>query len=605
MKKTFTANIAGTVFHIEEDAYEQLQRYLAGIRANFSGSAGAEEIMADIEARVAELFNERLQGRNVVSLADVEYIQGIMGTPEDIAGEDPGKDTSSAQAAPPPPLERKHKRLFRDPEDKWIGGVLGGLGNYIGMDPLWLRIGIIALIYFSVGSVIPIYLLMWILVPRAETAAEKLEMRGEPVTVENIKRVFDEGAEKFKQGGARMAEEARAAGKEWGPRAEAWGKEASYRAGSAGRSAASIIGKLVGLAFIVIAFGLLLSLMTALIGGTFSLWHVASWNSDGMGLLDLGGLLFASKTHALWLAIGVFVLLAVPVIGLFLAGFRLLLNTRTPRWLGWTLSILWFAALVPTIAGGFELAHDFQRENSMRTELSITQPSGDVLYLDSNDPRDSSGEWGIRYSDNDLDIDLDGMHVEDGTVSGAWANLDVAQSPDSLYHLTVVRAARAHNAKAALDRAAHIQCSFKQEGDALFVSPVIRYAVEEKLRAQDAHFILQVPLGKSVFFRPGSKHVIYDIDNVTNTLDRDMIGRAWLMTPQGLEEKGSSPGTEGTDPAAKDTTRHQRVAATVWRGPERRKAPPARRTLATVTREADAGVQFPSLLSNLGTLITL
>ena len=67
MKKTVTANIAGTVFHIEEDAYDQLQRYLAGIRANFSGSSGAKEILVDIEARIAELFSERLQGRNVES----------------------------------------------------------------------------------------------------------------------------------------------------------------------------------------------------------------------------------------------------------------------------------------------------------------------------------------------------------------------------------------------------------------------------------------------------------------------------------------------------------------------------------------------------------
>ena len=83
---TFTANIAGTVFHIEEDAYEALKRYLENIRANFSGSAAANEIMSDVEARIAELFTERLQGRNVVMLDDVEHVQGIMGKPEDFGG---------------------------------------------------------------------------------------------------------------------------------------------------------------------------------------------------------------------------------------------------------------------------------------------------------------------------------------------------------------------------------------------------------------------------------------------------------------------------------------------------------------------------------------
>ncbi|MCI1752815.1 MAG: hypothetical protein LKM36_08110 [Flavobacteriales bacterium] len=94
MKKTFTANLNGTVFHIEEDAYDQLQRYLANIRAKFSGSGEAEEIMADIEARVAELFHERLQGRQAVSMADVDHVKQVMGQPEDYVDSDPGEAES-------------------------------------------------------------------------------------------------------------------------------------------------------------------------------------------------------------------------------------------------------------------------------------------------------------------------------------------------------------------------------------------------------------------------------------------------------------------------------------------------------------------------------
>ena len=83
MKKTLTANISGTVFHIEEDAYDRLQRYLSTIRAQFTGTDGREEIMADIEARIAELFTERLDGRRqVVNVDDVEHVIGIMGQPE-------------------------------------------------------------------------------------------------------------------------------------------------------------------------------------------------------------------------------------------------------------------------------------------------------------------------------------------------------------------------------------------------------------------------------------------------------------------------------------------------------------------------------------------
>ena len=125
MKKTVTANIAGTVFHVEEDAYEQLQRYLAGIRANFSGSAGAEDIMSDIEARIAELFTERMVGRNVVSISDIQHVESVMGRPEDFAGENDGG--SAASSGPTAPTVKAQRRFLRDTDDKWGGGVSGGL----------------------------------------------------------------------------------------------------------------------------------------------------------------------------------------------------------------------------------------------------------------------------------------------------------------------------------------------------------------------------------------------------------------------------------------------------------------------------------------------
>ncbi|HRT53049.1 MAG TPA: PspC domain-containing protein, partial [Flavobacteriales bacterium] len=344
MKKTVTANIAGTVFHIEEDAYDRLQRYLAGIRANFGGNAA--EIMGDIESRIAELFNARLINRSVVTLEDVEHVESVMGRPEDFAGEGaPGV---------PPPGATGSKRFLRDPDDKWLGGVLGGLGAYLGMDPLWLRIAVIVLVMASVGSVIPLYLLLWILVPRADSAADRLRMRGEPVTVENIKRTVEEGASRF-------AKEAGDLGKDWGPRARDWGQAAGAQMRNAGSGARHALRRIVGLALVVIGFGMFLSLVTGWVGSSMSLWHFATWNNDGMGLLELGQLAFNSRTQAVWAGIGLFVLLAVPVIGLLLSGFNLLLNTRAPGWLGWSLAVIWIAALIPLAMACVDVGRDFRR----------------------------------------------------------------------------------------------------------------------------------------------------------------------------------------------------------------------------------------------------
>lgn len=608
MKKTVTANIAGTVFHIEEDAYEQLQRYLAGIRANFSGSPGAEEIMADIESRIAELFTERLTGRSVVTIEDVRHVEGVMGRPEDFATESAagGPNTDAGSAAGGTAAGRK--RYMRDPDDRWVGGVLGGLAAYIGMEALWLRIAFIVVFLAGWGTPVILYILLWILVPMAETAADRLMMRGEPVTVDNIRRTVEENAERFRQGGERFAKEAQELGKEWGPRAQNWSQDAyrsaSRTASSAAGNAATVVRKLIGVVLIVIGFGFLLSLVGGLITGGVSLWHLATWNSDSMGLLDLGGMVFNSRSQAMWMGVGAFVLLAVPVCGIFLAGFRLLLNTRAPKWLGWTLAVLWFSALFPVMIAGLGLAHDFRRENSVRTEVPMTQPTGNTLFLDAIPVTEEEGGWNLSYDDGDFDIDMDGIYVENGTVFGGWAELDVVASPDSLYHLVVVREARARNSKEALQRAERIQWDSRQEGDALLVSPILRFSTEDKLRCQDAHFILQLPIGGSVFFRPESKHIIYDIDNVTNTSDRDMIGRTWTMTRKGLEDLHSLPpaeGTPGTDSARKDP-----MAATVLPTKKRSKARPrVPARIAHVTEQPRADVQLPSLVTMLERVVAL
>ena len=558
MKKTLTANISGTVFHIEEDAYEALNRYLGNIRSRFSGTAGRDDIMADIEARIAELFQERLDGRRqVVSITDVEQVMGVLGQPEDIAGGEDGPE--GAPEGAPASGTTGNKRFYRDPEDKWLGGVLGGLGAYIGMDPLWLRIAVVALVLASVGSLIPIYLLLWILVPKAESAAERLRMRGEPVTVDNIKRVVEEGAERFKRGGERMAHEAGELGRSWGE-----------HAGQRRSQAVNIFVKLLGVGLIIVAFSLLLGLITGMIGGTVSLWH-ATWSNEELGLLDLGELLFSTREHALWMAIGITTLLTVPIIGLFLSGFRLLLETRTPRWLGLTLLFLWLAAWIPVIYTGVALGKDFKRSNSTLTEVELVQPVSGILYLDSKDPEAMTGDWSMSYDDGEVNVDFDGVHVSNGTVFGAWGRLDIQRSADSLFHLKVEREAHGISTKVALTRAGNVSYQLDQDQDVLQVSPVISYPVADKFRGQDVQFTLEVPLGRSVYLRPGSKHVIHDIENVTNTYDRDMLGRTWTMTERGLVDLNAAPGREGWEvPSDTIRTKHDPVAAVVWEGPGKR-----------------------------------
>ena len=198
MKKTYNINLGGIVFHIDEDAYELLDKYLSNLRIHFSKEEGAEEIVHDMELRISELFSERLNEKNqVITLKDVEEIIAQMGKPEEFS-EDTTQDTNEYIKE-----EKTPKRLFRDPDNKVIGGVCSGIAAYFGWDVTILRILLIILAFpifwngaFIIKGIVLFYIIAWIIIPEANTATDKLSMKGMKVNVENIGKTVTDGFEK-------------------------------------------------------------------------------------------------------------------------------------------------------------------------------------------------------------------------------------------------------------------------------------------------------------------------------------------------------------------------------------------------------------------------
>ncbi len=195
MKTTITINLGGLVFHIDDDAYEMLNTYLIAIEKLFSSEDERKDIMTDIETRLAELFTELLEGkRDVIMKEDVSKVIEIIGKPEDFIEEEPTKEKSKKKNT----TYQSNKRLFRDPDNRVLGGVCGGLGAYFNIDPIVFRI-IFILIFFGMGSGLIIYIILWIVIPEALTTAQRLEMRGEPVTIDNIKKAVREEFENVRK----------------------------------------------------------------------------------------------------------------------------------------------------------------------------------------------------------------------------------------------------------------------------------------------------------------------------------------------------------------------------------------------------------------------
>lgn len=535
MKKTFTANLNGTVFHIEEDAYDQLQRYLANIRAKFSGSSEAEEIMADIEARIAELFNERLQDRQAVSMADVDHVKRIMGQPEDyVDGDETDPGAHAGQQSHSRPGPRKHKRLFRDTEDRWIGGVIGGVANYFGVDPLWFRIGFLAVFFAGWGTPLLIYVLMWALVPEASTAAEKLVMRGKPVTVDNIKRVFDEGTEQFKAGASKVAGEARDMGRKYWNEGSTYGHGARNQAEGIVLRVLEVFGKLVGVVLLMIAIILGLSWIAAVVGST------AAWTgglfTGGTGLMGYMGFIFPGMGQALGFSLALSILVLVPVILLLLAALWLMFRVQTPRWAGWVLTVLFILALAAITFLSVDLARDFRRNGTVTSGIELPAPKDGTLRIAATQgPRSNRS---FSFNNGVARFNIDFFNFEGDSAHVDLVGLRVQQSPDSTFHLVTARVARGASEQKATERASHITTSYVWKDDMLRLSKRYSMPLADLMRVQQVNHVLQLPIGGKVYFTPSCTVLLndcFDTNREGFELDDDMLGRTWIMTANGLQ----------------------------------------------------------------------
>ncbi len=187
MKKVLNINMRGIIITIEEDAFQKLSNYLDSINSHFKTKKGYEDIMSDIETRIAELFQQKLKdGKQSISMEDVEEIISVMGHPSDFNLDEEEYTATAAET-----YKRKQKRLFRDMDNRMIAGVCAGLGAYFNIDLVWFRVAFVAALFLG-GSSILVYLILWVVIPPARTLSEKLEMQGDPVTIENIENAFKE-----------------------------------------------------------------------------------------------------------------------------------------------------------------------------------------------------------------------------------------------------------------------------------------------------------------------------------------------------------------------------------------------------------------------------
>lgn len=348
MKKTFTVNLNGIVFHIDEDAYQLLDSYLTNLRIHFSREEGSDEIMSDFEARISELLNERIRlGFNVITIEHVEEVIQRMGKPEELfAGEEKhaGSEFSATTEPTAGASDRKfRKRLMRDPDDKMLGGVASGLAAYFGIDTTLLRLVMILLLIVSMTVPITIiYIVLWLVLPLARTATDRLMMRGEPVNLENIGRTVTDGFEK-------VSDDMRAYIRTNAPRTPLQ-KIADFIVSffaAVLKVGAVLLGILLIPVCIFVLFILLIVVFALIVGGWSAVFSYLPIDSDMYFVSEMPNYM------AVWGSISGILLLGIPLMALLYRLFRRSLNLGPMAGaVKWILLLVWLASLVGVCAVG-------------------------------------------------------------------------------------------------------------------------------------------------------------------------------------------------------------------------------------------------------------
>src|ERR1700733_207722 len=188
MNKTIIININGIVFHIEEDAYEILKNYMTDVKRHFSNSADSLEITTDIENRVAEMFTEILarDNKQVIIEQDVNAVIEQRGTVADFESAEDAEKTEHNPFGYP---GGETRRLFRDPDDRLVSGVCAGIANYFDFTPVWIRLAFVIFTAFA-GTGLLVYIILWIMIPKPVTRADRMAMRGEKQDLHGFKKNF-------------------------------------------------------------------------------------------------------------------------------------------------------------------------------------------------------------------------------------------------------------------------------------------------------------------------------------------------------------------------------------------------------------------------------
>ena len=492
MNKTVNINIGGLFFHIDEDAYQKLSRYFDAIKRSLSNSSGKDEIMKDIEMRVAELFTDRQKSdKHVINNNDVDEVVTVMGQPEDYR-----IDVDAEEVKPFNFVSSGRKKLYRDEDRGMIGGVCAGLGHYFGIDSVWIRL-LFLILFFGFGTGLIAYLVLWIAMPKAVTTSEKLEMTGEPVTISTIEKKvraeFENVSDKIKNANY----------DELGNRVKYGAESVGNKLGGVLTSVFEAFAKVVGVLIIIFSsltlFGVLIMSIVAIFSSSLPQNTLINHFRTPLGL-----------ETPLW-AQGVLLLLTLGIPFFFLLILGLKLVVTNYKSIGniakYTLLAVWIIAVGILISLGINEFTQISSEAKDVKKETINITPTDTLHISfkNNDfyDKDVNDRTDFRLTQDEANQEV--IYSND-------VHLKIMHTNEKLPYIQVEKLAFGKSADEAKKRAEKIKYSYKIEGNQLILDNYLLSEVASKFRNQKVELFLYLPQGM-LFKTASSVEHFDDSDN--------------------------------------------------------------------------------------------
>jgi len=524
MEKTIIINIGNTIIHIEESAYERLKAYLNEVKNYFANHADDLEIVTDIENRIAELLTEQLeeQKKQVVDSANVNSVIAQMGRVQDFDTAEEGEEQPVINNTYQ--HQYTEKKLYRDMDERVVAGVCAGIAHFVNADPKWIRLGTL-LISFVGGFGVLVYALLWIIMPKAKSRVEKMEMKGEPANLQGFQKNLDEELQAVKE---RLNEVNKHAQPIFG-RIGIFIGEFFEWLGRFISGTGKVIFKVI--AGVIVVAGILFLL--ALIIGTAAFqgfWAASIYEYFPFSIVN--------ESNRGIILFGAFIVCFVPVLALVLFSIRVAFNKQAiNKTLSFALLIIWLAGVAVTGYQAAKISSEFKQHAELTQTTDLKSFPTYTLNIDKS--KYFSKEDSVAYH-----IDANNRHqivvddFEDGPfVSPNRIRIDINKSETGITRLTQKYESQGKTFQSALQNAQNISYNYVMKDSELIFSPRFQLRKGSIWRNQEVRLNLEIPVGTKLILKQDAYRYVnnywaWECNDSENDHNDSSI---WIMTDDGLK----------------------------------------------------------------------